>query len=136
MFFFLLCGQLDPKCPSYHSLWSFLRSSHGGHSTSLWATVREHLVFLLVISRDSVLQVFFFFFHVQLFLKIFIYFNWRLITLQYCSGFCHTMTRISHGCKCGPHLEPRSHLSPHPIPQGHPGAPAVSTLSHASNLDW
>ena len=23
------------------------------------------------------------------FLKIFIYFNWRLITLQYCSGFCH-----------------------------------------------
>ena len=24
------------------------------------------------------------------FLKI--YFNWRLITLQYCSGFCHTLT--------------------------------------------
>ena len=22
----------------------------------------------------------------------FIYFNWRLITLQYCSGFCHTLT--------------------------------------------
>ena len=21
-----------------------------------------------------------------------IYFNWRLITLQYCSGFCHTLT--------------------------------------------
>ena len=31
-----------------------------------------------------------------LFLK-FIYFNWRLITLQYCSGFCHTLTWISHG---------------------------------------
>ena len=27
------------------------------------------------------------------FLKfLFIYFNWRLITLQYCSGFCHTLT--------------------------------------------
>ena len=26
------------------------------------------------------------------FFKIFIYFNWRLITLQYCSGFCHTLT--------------------------------------------
>ena len=25
------------------------------------------------------------------FLK-FIYFNWRLITLQYCSGFCNTLT--------------------------------------------
>ena len=26
--------------------------------------------------------------------------------------------------------------SPHPIPQGHPSAPAPSTLSHALNLDW
>ena len=26
-----------------------------------------------------------------------IYFNWRLITLQYCGGFCHTFTWISHG---------------------------------------
>ena len=25
------------------------------------------------------------------FLKL-IYFNWRLITLQYCGGFCHTLT--------------------------------------------
>ena len=29
-----------------------------------------------------------------------IYFNWRLITLQYCGGFCHTLTWISHGCTC------------------------------------
>ena len=36
---------------------------------------------------------------------LFIYFNWRLITLQYCSGFCHTMTWISHGCTCVPHPE-------------------------------
>ena len=33
-------------------------------------------------------------------------FNWRLITLQYCSGFCHTLTGISHGCTCVPHAEP------------------------------
>ena len=25
---------------------------------------------------------------------------------------------------------------PHPIPLGHPSAPALSTLSHALNLDW
>ena len=25
---------------------------------------------------------------------------------------------------------------PHAIPQGHPRAPALSTLSHALNLDW
>ena len=26
------------------------------------------------------------------FFKNFIYFDWRLITLQYCGGFCHTLT--------------------------------------------
>ena len=34
-----------------------------------------------------------------------------------------------------PILNPPSHLPPHPIPQGHPSAPALSTLSHASNVD-
>ena len=65
-----------------------------------------------------------------------IYFNWRLIALQYCGGFCHTLTWIRHGCTCVPHPEPPSHLPPHPIPQGHPSAPALSILSHASNLGW
>ena len=60
-----------------------------------------------------------------------IYINWRLITLQYCSGFCHTLTWISYGFTCVPHPELPSHLPP-----GHPSAPALSTLSHASNLDW
>ena len=50
--------------------------------------------------------------------------------------FCHTLTWISHGCTCVPHPEPRSHLPPHPISQGHPSGPALSTLSHALNLDW
>ena len=35
-----------------------------------------------------------------------------------------------------PILNPSSHLPPHPIPLGHPSAPALSILSHASNLDW
>ena len=65
-----------------------------------------------------------------------IYFNWRLIILQYCSLFCDTLTWISHGYTCIPHPEPPSHLLPHPIPQGHSSAPALSTLSHSSNLDW
>ena len=30
----------------------------------------------------------------------FIFISWRIITLQYCSGFCHTLTRISHGFTC------------------------------------
>ena len=36
---------------------------------------------------------------------------------------------------CSPSWTP-SHLPPHPIPLGHPSAPAPSALYHASNLDW
>ena len=36
---------------------------------------------------------------------------------------------------CPPSWTP-SHLPPHPIPQGCPSAPALSALSHASDLDW
>ena len=56
-----------------------------------------------------------------------IYFNWRLITLQYCSGICHKLTWISHRCTLVPHPEPPSHLPPHPIPLGCPSALALST---------
>ena len=73
-------------------------------------------------------------------------------TLQYCGVYLNvvymsmynnvvymwmnTFTWISHGCTCVPHPDPPSHLPPHPIPQGHPSAPSLSTLPHASNLDW
>ena len=37
----------------------------------------------------------------------FIFFiSWRLITLQYCSGFCHTLSWISHGFTHIPHPYP------------------------------
>ena len=36
---------------------------------------------------------------------------------------------------CFPSWTP-SHLPPHPIPQGHPNAPALNTPSRASNMDW
>ena len=35
-----------------------------------------------------------------------------------------------------PILKPPPTSLPNPIPQGHPSAPALSTLSHALNLDW
>ena len=38
------------------------------------------------------------YFNIFSFKKYFTYFNWRLITLQYCGAFCHTLTWISHGC--------------------------------------
>ena len=43
---------------------------------------------------------------------LFIYFYWRLINLQYCSGFCHTLTWISHWYICVPYSEPLSHSLP------------------------
>ena len=50
--------------------------------------------------------------------------------------FCHTSTCICPGCTSVPHPEPPSHLPPHPIPLGHPSAPAPSFLYPASSLDW
>ena len=61
------------------------------------------------------------------FFPTFIFISWRLITLQYWSGFCHTLTWISHGFTCIPHPNPPSHLPLHPIPLGLPSAPAPST---------
>ena len=49
--------------------------------------------------------VFFFF--------LFIFISWRLITLQYCSVFCHTLTWISRGFTRLPHPNPPSHLPLH-----------------------
>ena len=63
-----------------------------------------------------------------------IYFNWRLITLQYCSGFCHTLTWIM-----SVHVFPIRTLLPPPSPS-HPSGSSQCTspkpLSHAPNLNW
>ena len=62
-------------------------------------------------------------------------FNCRLITLQYCRGFCHTSTWISHRCIFVP-----SSWAPFPShPQTHLGCPralALSALLRALNLYW
>ena len=47
-----------------------------------------------------------------IFLLFFSFISWRLITLQYCRGFCRTWTWISHGFTCVPHPERPSHLPP------------------------
>ena len=75
----------------------------------------------------------------RLFLKIFliyIYFNLEANYFTILCWFCHTSTWIHHGCTRVPHPERLSHLPPHNIPLGHPSAPALSILYHASNLDW
>ena len=66
---------------------------------------------------DFILFYFLFFcWRIYSFIFPFIFISWRLITLRYCSGFCHTLTWISHGFTCVPHPDPRSRLPLHPIP--------------------
>ena len=51
-------------------------------------------------------------------------------------GFAIHSHESAMGVHLFPILNPPSHLLPHPIPQGHPSAPALSTLSHVPDLDW
>ena len=71
---------------------------------------------------------------VSFFLK-FIFISWKLITLQYYSGFCHTVIWINHGFTHVPHPDPPSHFSPS-HPSGSSQCTSPEHLSHASNLDW
>ena len=64
---------------------------------------------------------------------LFIFITWRLITLQYCSGFCHTLTWISHGFTYVPHRSPL--LPPSPSdPSGSSQCTSPEHLSHASKI--
>ena len=56
-------------------------------------------VFFCLFSRIILFYLFYYLF-------IYFYFNRRLITSQYCGGFCRTFIWISRGCTCVPHPEP------------------------------
>ena len=72
-----------------------------------------HCWVTILLSHLSFVNPLYFFFN--LFFILF-FMSWRLITLQYCSGFCHTLKWISHGFTCVPPPNPPSHLPLHPIP--------------------
>ena len=84
----------------------------------------KSLLVYLSFWKKMIPNVFCFFFS---FAFSFIFVSWRLITLQYCSGFCHTLTWISHGVTYIPHPDPPCHLPLSPIPLGLPSAPGLST---------
>ena len=76
--------------------------------------------------RPSLPQSSFFFFS-------FIFISWRLITLQHCSGFCHTLTWISHGFTymCYPSWSPL--LPPSP---SHPSGSSQCTSTCLMHPTW
>ena len=94
------------------------------HQSFQWSPRTDLLYFYLLLFFASEWCILFFFI------------SWRLITLQYCSGFCHTFTWISHGFTCVPHPNHPSHLPLHLIPLGLPSAPGPSTwLMHPTWAD-
>ena len=86
---------------------------------SICSSIMSIFLFISICCYNSYNSYFYFF--------PFIFISWRLITLQHCSDFCHTLTWISHGFTCIPHPNPPSHLPLHLIPLGLPSAPAPST---------
>ena len=60
-------------------------------------------------------------------MEFFFLISWRLIILQYYSGFCHTLKWISHGFTCVP---------PPPDPSGSSQCTRPEHLSQVSNLGW
>ena len=68
-----------------------------------------------------------------------IYFNWRIITVQYCDGFFHLSVWIGHRYTCGPSIlnapRPQSTSLPYP-PLGCHRAPVLGALLLASNSHW
>ena len=73
-------------------------------------------------------RIFSFFFFFQFYLFIYLLYNIVLV-LPYID------MNPAWLYMCSPSWTP-SHLPSHPIPLGHPSAPAPNTLYHASNLDW
>ena len=124
-----LCCFNNPRS----NVWRFLFSTFSPtliYSSLLYfvhAVSREvisHLILICISLMTNNLSslLSFYFFKYKL-----IYFNWRLITLQYCSGFDTHWHESATGVHV-PHPEPASRLLPHPIPLGHPSAPCVYWL--------
>ena len=69
----------------------------------LWQDQYHRPFSLLFFPYLCVLFIFFLFFF-----NFYFFISWRLITLQYCSGFCRTLKWLSHGFTCVPHPDPPS----------------------------
>ena len=128
-------SSLAPQFKSINSLvFSLL---YGPTLTSIFEYWRNHSFDYMDLCWQSNVSPFYFIYLFWIYIY-FIYFNWRLITLQYCGGFCHTLTGISHGCSCVPHPEPPPTSLPMPslrvIPVHQPWAPCLMHQTWTGDL--
>ena len=127
--------ELDTtEATNTHAWWKheFPQSCFGLGGSVCWeffplASFQSFLLTIMSVQWHWTAYCFFFFFWIFFSFFFLIFISWRLITLQHCSGFCHTLKWISHGFTCVPHPNPPSHLPLHPIPLDLPSAPALST---------
>ena len=111
-------GQEDPveKEMATHSsilAWKILWTEEPGRLLSMGSQKRHGLA-----TKQQQLQTIFITYkHIHRVFAFFssIFISWRLITLQYCSGFCHTLTRIA--------------MDPHVFPILNPAPTSLSTRS-------
>ena len=87
------------KCGVLQSMWLQRVIGHDWMTKLNWNSLNETLkyfffnrnTFFIWTGKILCFYLFFFFFPPIIFI------SWRLITLQYCSSFCHTLIWISHG---------------------------------------
>ena len=84
------CSSISGRCPL--SLWL-------GSCTFLKIMKSVFMVYVSSVMPDT------FFSKLFIYLFSFMFISWRLTTLQYCGGFCHALTLISHEFTCVPHPE-------------------------------
>ena len=85
----------SPTLTSIHDYWK----NHSFDWMDLWWQSNVSVFYLFIYFSDLFIYLLF---NIVYFFP-FICISCRLITLQYCIGFCHALTWISHGFTCIPH---------------------------------